>query len=200
MLKWSFPVSLGSVTVWACSFLNISVFQFLHQANRDNHTVKNLHSWLSEVTFPFLSLRKAITPASQWLISRNLGGAIAKKTKTKTKQPHAGGFYWTNSQQRKEYTNICPLSLWENWTVVSDPVPMRHDDWELIQNSRSPLSYWTMPLYSGVWSTVGMCQNGRHHSEQKCSENPGNYLWGKKPGRWCHRPSYTTRGLATAQS
>lgn len=87
MLKWSPPVSLGSVTVRACSFLNIAKFQFLHQANRDNHTVKNLHTWLSEMTFPFLSLRKATTPASQWLISRNLGGAIAKKTKNNKKNP-----------------------------------------------------------------------------------------------------------------
>lgn len=107
MLKWSLSVPLGSLTVWACSFPNIAKFQFLHQADRDNHTVKNLHSWLSEMTFPFLRIRKATTLASQWLISRNLGGSIAKKKK----QAHAGGFYWTNSQS---------LSLWESWTVVSD--------------------------------------------------------------------------------
>ena len=83
MLKWSLSVPLGSLTVWACSFPNIAKFQFLHQADRDNHTVKNLHSWLNEMTFPFLRIRKATTLASQWLISRNLGGSIAKKKKKK---------------------------------------------------------------------------------------------------------------------
>lgn len=74
MLKWSLSVPLGSLTLWACSFLNIAKFQFLHEANRDNYSVKNLHSWLSEMTFPFLCIRKAL--ASQWLISRNLGGNL----------------------------------------------------------------------------------------------------------------------------
>ena len=186
MLKWSLSVPLGSLTVWACSFPNIAKFQFLHQADRDNHTVKNLHSWLSEMTFPFLPIRKATTLASQWLISRNLGGSIAKKKSRPMLAASTGPI----------------LSPWVSERVeqLFQTVPMRQDDWEHIQNSRSPLSYWTMPLYSGGWSTVGMCQNGRHHSKQKCSENPGNYLWRKKPGRWCHRPSYTTRGLAVAQS
>lgn len=38
------------------------------------------------MTFPFLCIRKATTPFSQWLISRNLGGSVANKK--------AAPFWW----------------------------------------------------------------------------------------------------------
>ena len=106
MLKWSLSVPLGSLTVWACSFPNIAKFQFLHQADRDNYTVKNLHSWLSEMTFPFLRIRKATTLVSQWLISRNLGGSIAKKKKKKSRPMLAASTGPILSKEKNTQTSV----------------------------------------------------------------------------------------------
>lgn len=140
--------------------------------------------------FPFLCIRKTTTASSQWLFSMTLCQSGASKK--------GAPFWWILLVQFSvAWKGIHPClpshqSPRERWAVPADAIPVRYDDWELIQNSESPLRRWVTPTQSGGWRLVGAYQNGGHHTEQKCSECPGTYLWRRKSGWWCHRTSNTT--------
>lgn len=147
MVTWmqilALQTSLGLVTVWACNFFNVSELQFLNQANGDNCT--DLKAVLKIEWYDlFIALyKKSVTPSSH--IFMNLGQSIANKKRTP--------LWWFLLAQfsAEDWKGILPglpslESPRERWAVPADAIPVRSDDWGLIQNTESPLSYWTVAM------------------------------------------------------